>query len=115
MDPISNSDRLVAILRQKLRERSKVGSKATLGKSGNDTAPSLRAARNNPLAPFEGSDERSLRRSFIQHLLSDQLGEQFVNDAQFQQVVTRVTDTIESDEMAAKLLTRVIADVRGAG
>ena len=111
MDPISNADRLVLLLRQKLEERAR---------SSSATRPTGKPAANAPappsgmraLAAIDWSDERPLRRAVVQNLLADQLGPELVNDAQFQQIVSRVTDTIEEDVQASELLMRVIAELR---
>lgn len=111
MDPISNTDRLVLLLRQKLQERAKAargGRTGTKANAGTEQVSGIKA-----LAAVEGTDERLLRRAFIQNLLADQLGPELLNDAQFQQIVSRVTETIEEDAAASKLLTRLIADLRG--
>lgn len=110
MDPITNVDRLVLILRQKLEERQRAS------RSSKNTAPSSSSqsavSRFGAIAAVGGVDERQLRRTFIQTLLADQLGENLVNDAQFQQVVTRVAETIEEDKAASALLSRLLKDVR---
>lgn len=111
MDPITNVDRLVFILRQKLEERQRTAQsskKATRSPAANQSA----VLRFNAIAAIDGVDERQLRRTFIQTLLADQLGEKLVNDAQFQQVVSRVTEAIEEDSAASKLLSRLLEEVR---
>src|SRR5262249_19355747 len=107
MEPVSNADRLALLLRQKLEARAKA-SAARAQSQASPAAPSAVRA----MAAIEGADERALRRAVIQNLLADQFGNALVNDAQFQQVVTRVTETIEQDEEAAKLLSQVIAQLR---
>jgi hypothetical protein len=111
MDPISNADRLVLLLRQKLEERAKAGSsRGAAGKpaAGAPAPPSgVRA-----LAAIDWSDARPLRRAVVENLLADQLGSDLVNDAQFQQIVSRVTAAIEEDEKTAELLSRVVSDLR---
>lgn len=113
MEPISNADRLAMLLRQKLRERAKA-SQSPKGGSGekSNVATPQEPSGIKALAGVAGTDDRPLRRAVIQNILADQLGPSLLNDAQFQQVVTRVTDTIEDDPDAAQLLTRVIADLR---
>lgn len=113
MEPISTADRLVLLLRHKLEERAKAaaaGRPAT--KSVVEAPPSPLDVR--ALAAVEWTDERPLRRAVIQHLLADQLGSELVNDAQFQQIVSRVSDAIEEDPKASKLLTEVIAELRAS-
>lgn len=113
MDPISNADRLVLLLRQKLLERSKATAKDRLAKNqkGNVEAP-VQPSGLQALAAIDGIDERDFRRALIQHLLADQLGPDLVNDAQFQQIVSRVTGAIEEDSDISQLLSRVISDLR---
>ena len=112
MDPISNVDRIVLLLQQKLKERDRTGRKTA--RERNSVSHSLRPSTIGALASIDGIDERQLRRTFIQTLLADQLGQELVNDAQFQQIVARVTDAIEEDEAASRLLSRVISDIRTA-
>jgi hypothetical protein len=115
MDPISNADRLVLLLRKKLEERAKsTAGGRTAARSSASVAAPAEPAGARALAAIDGADERSLRRAVIQNLLADQLAPDLVNDAQFQQIVTRVTDTIEEDADAAGLLTRVVSGLRQA-
>jgi hypothetical protein len=111
MDPISNSDRLVMLLRQKLEERAKA-QRAAGAKAKSGTILPVEPSGVHALAALEGADERSLRRAIIQNLLADQLDPQLLNDAQFQQIVTRVTDAIEDDREASELMSRVLGDLR---
>ena len=111
MDPITNVDRLVLILRQKLEERQRASQSSK--KTGQPTSVNQSAvSRFGTIAAIDGVDERQLRRTFIQTLLADQLGEKLVNDAQFQQVVSRVTEAVEEDSAASKLLSRLLSEVR---
>jgi hypothetical protein len=113
MGPISNVDRIAILLRQKLLERAKT---AGSDKAGNDIevrrqmAGGFEAVR--ALVAIEGVDERQRRRAFIQSILCDQFGADLVNDAQFQQLVGRVSQAIEDDEISAALLSRLIIDLR---
>jgi hypothetical protein len=110
MDPISNVDRLVLLLRQRLSERSTARHGAATAASRRTSPPPADVVR--ALAAVEGMDERHLRRALIQSLLSDAFGKGVVNEAQFQQVVDRVTQTIEDDPDTARLLQRVVGDLR---
>jgi hypothetical protein len=47
-------------------------------------------------------------------LLADQLDPALINDAQFQQIVSRVTEAMEEDADALRLLSRLISDLRTA-
>jgi hypothetical protein len=110
MEPISNADRLVMLLKQKLEERAKAARGGAKSKSG--VAVPIEPSGVRALAALEGADERSLRRAIIQNLLADQLDPALLNDAQFQQVVTRVTDAIEDDRGASQLMHQVVAELR---
>ena len=110
MEPISNADRLVLLLRQKLQERAKAGRAANRQKAVPDSPAEPSALQ--ALAAVESVDEGVLRRAFVQNLLADQLGPELLNDAQFQQIVSRVTEAIDDDEDASRLLSRLIAELR---
>ena len=99
MDPISNVDQLVLLLRQRLAERSRAASSGKTGqvRSARETA-SAEVDSAHALAAIDGVDERQLKRALIQNILADQLGGALLNDAQFQQVVDRVTETIGRDD-----------------
>jgi hypothetical protein len=113
MDPVSNADRLVLLLRQKLQERARAGAAAHGGRKERQGADaSVEPSGLAALAAVESADEHTLRRAFIQNLLADQLGPDFLNDAQFQQIVSRVTETIEEDAGASRLLNRLIGELR---
>src|SRR5690242_7816440 len=98
MDPISNVDRLVLLLRQRLAERSRLAGSARVAvRPGAPERPPSGIDNVQALAAVEGVDDRQLRRALIQNILADQLGPKLINDAKFQQVVDRVTETIEAD------------------
>ena len=108
MDPISNTDRIIAILRQRLRERSASAEKS----AGQGSRPVPTPVGLAALSALDGADRLQLRRACIQALLADQLGGGLLNDAQFQQVVTRVVETICEDRTAVGLLDRVVDELR---
>jgi hypothetical protein len=113
MDPISNSDRLMAVLRHRLRERYGSAARGPLGDRKADG--SLESAKGlEAIALLADADLPQMRRACIQALLSDQFGAELLNDAGFQQIVTRVTDTISNDEQTAGLLDRIIQEIRSS-
>lgn len=112
MDPISQVDRLVMILQERMLERSK--SHATkrnprLRGAKPDSADNLKA-----LAAVDAVDDHQLRRALVQNILADQFGSDLINETKFQQVVERVTESLESDEAGAALINRIIAELRSA-
>jgi hypothetical protein len=112
MTVVTPVEGLVALLRQRLMADAKGRSILKAGQPRNTEhqAGSLVQA----LAEIEGFDERRLRRALIQDLLTDHFGKALVNDARFQQVVDRVTATLDEDAEGARLMSRVIADLRHA-
>lgn len=113
MDPVSNVDRLVLLLRQRLRERE--GARSAGRVRSRPSSQVDRAATAQALAALADTDERQLRRALIQGLLSDQFGRQLVNEARFQEVVDRVVGALEEDPDGLALLRRVTTDLREAG
>jgi hypothetical protein len=115
MDPISNTDRLVLILRQRLKERAKTGVAST-GSSRKSSGEAISSSKTGVrgLVGVEGVEAHVLHRALIQDILADQLGTNLVNDAQFQQVVSQVTEVIEADPAGSDLLARLISDLRGS-
>lgn len=113
MDPISNVDRIAILLRQRLLERAKAtGSARSERKSSVQPAEPTPLERAEALATVEGVDDRQLRRALLQGILTDQLGADLINEARFQQVVDRVAETMEADPGAARLLDRIVKDLR---
>ena len=111
MEPISGTDRLLALLRQKLEERAKAGS-SHRGSTKLPPNQSREPSGVQAYAAIDGHDERQLRRALVQHLLGEQFGSELLNDAHFQQIVTRVTDAIEEDEGAARLLSGLVQELK---
>lgn len=116
MDAISNADRFVALLRQKLAERAET-------KSAKQA--STQQARDKPLHGAEavqsvaaraaraGQDDRKLRRTIVEQLLADRFGARLVNEPRFQEVVTQVSELMASDPQLGALIEEVMAEIRG--
>lgn len=111
MEPVSNVDRLVLLLRQRLEERDRTRTSQRPG-STKTTSNDVSKSAVQALAATEGVDDRQFRRAVIQGLLTDRLGTAMMNDAAFQQVVDRVVGAIESDEETRKLLDRIANDLK---
>ena len=110
MEPISNVDRLVLLLRQRLQERSKAAAAPRKDEHRQVGEPDTLKG----LAAIDGLDERQLRRALIQNILADQFGAGLINDAKFQQVVDRVVETIDADGEASKLIAKVLVELRAS-
>jgi hypothetical protein len=117
MDPVSNANRIAMLLRQRLQERAKGGAAARSGRK--EAGPADGTAGKSAVrgaGAIGALDDRKLKRALIENILADQLGNGLINEAQFQQVVDQVTETIEADADGGPLLARVVADLRaGAG
>ncbi len=113
MDPINNIDRLVFVLRQRLQERTRLATKP-LAVDGQGRSSNVAPTGVGALAAVDGLDDRQLRRALIQNILSEQLGSEMLNDAKFQQVVDKVSDTISADAESAALMARTIGELRAA-
>lgn len=113
MDPISNTDRLVMLLRQKLQERTRATAAGGTASKQQESVPVTPEATGlEALASMNGVDDRAFRRAVIHSLLADQLGMDLINEAQFQNIVSRVTDAIESDDEASLVLGDVVTELR---
>jgi hypothetical protein len=112
MDPISNVDRLVLLLRQRLAEQAKAAAGRRDTVRLEPGAAGLGAVQ--ALAGLDDIDPRQLKRALIQNLLADSFGGALINDAKFQQIVDRVADTLQGEPASARLLDRVIEDLRAS-
>ncbi|WP_157215368.1 hypothetical protein [Flavisphingomonas formosensis] len=109
MEPVSSADHLIAVLRRRLLERTqaKGGGRPEAGKQQEKAPSGL-----DTLAALQGAEPSQLRRACVQALLTEQFGAALINDAQFQQIVSRVSDTIAADPQASSLIDQVIAQLR---
>lgn len=112
MDPISNVDRLVLILRQRLQERAKANASRSERRERSEQEPATGLDNVQAMAAVEGVDDRQLGRALIQSILADHFGPEMLNEAKFQQVVDRVTEAIGEDEGGAQLLSRMVGELR---
>ena len=115
MDPISNVDGLVLLLRQRLEARARAGQPGrTPDRQVGDSQPQTGMDTVRALAGLEGVDQRQFKRALIQSLLAERLGAKLINDAKFQHVVDQVVEALESEAGAAGLLESVAKDLQAA-
>ena len=115
MDAISNADRFVALLRQKLAERSQARGAQKRGRTQSERAAdqggeavrsvAARAAR-------AGADDRKLRRTIVEQLLAERFGSALVNDPRFQEMVGEVSELMGADPAIGAMLEEVMVAVR---
>jgi hypothetical protein len=113
MDPVSNTDRIVRLIRQRMEERSK----ATASSKGQKVAhPQARGRAAIPAITGElnraGAADGLLRRVLVEQLLVDQFGPALVNDARFQQIVDQVTEAMMSDRVIGSLISQAVNDLQ---
>jgi hypothetical protein len=113
VDPVTNIDQLVLVLRRRLLERSRT-EKTSLGRQQSPGRQASGLESVYALARIEGVDDRQLRRGLIQSILTEQFGSALINEAKFQQIVERVVDTMDEDPAASKLLAVIVQELRDA-
>lgn len=113
MDPISQVDQLVLLLRQRLLERSaaRPRHRSESGVRG-DLARLSASQRLQQIAALDALGERGVRRGIVQSLLAEHLGRELLNDANFQQTIDDVVDALERDEKGRAVMREVIVQLR---
>lgn len=111
MDPIANANRIAMLLRQRLLERART---ETQGKPSRatDRRMSARTGGVRSVESIEGLDDRRLKRALIESILADHFGSDLLNEAGFQDVVDRVTESIAADPEGAGLLNQAVSEIR---
>jgi hypothetical protein len=112
MDPISNVDQLVLLLRQKILEKTRTTGPSTSARRNSAPAEATNGLR--ALAAIKDIDDREIDRALVQDILAGHFGRELFNEAPFQQVVTRVTEALRTDPGSSALLSRVVGDLRKA-
>lgn len=110
MDPLSPTDKVLAVLRQRLRDLDRLGAKSGPKRVSSGKPDTL--ARLKAVAGDDTLSQTQFRRKVVQDLLANQLGEKVLNEANFQAMVDRVTDALTENEVGTQLLDRVISDLR---
>lgn len=116
MDPVSNADRLVRLLRQQLVERSRAKKTRKSQKNQSlqdDGVDRLRSVAGEVVRA--GGQDQQLRRLLVEQLLSEQFGTALSNEPRFQQVVDQVSEIMSTDPSISDLLSQVTLELRSRG
>jgi hypothetical protein len=113
MDPVSNTNRLVRLLRQRLQDRSGVKSPTQAPSAPSVKEGGIEAVKavTGQFARLGGKDEK-LKRTLVEQLLADQFGNTMVNEPKFQEIVDRVTLVIEADPSLSVMLGDVVLELK---
>lgn len=109
MNPVSNVDRVALLVQQRLEERERLKRPRLRAREESSKAGQMVGIGN--LAVLGDVDQKVLHRAFVQALLAEKFGRDMINDAQFQQVIQRVSEVIEADPDATRLISRVLSGI----
>lgn len=113
MDAISNADRFVILLRQKLAERAQAKRPSSAVRTDAKQITGQDAVRSVAGRMAQaGVEDRKLRRTIVEQLLVDRFGQALVNEARFQQIVDDVSELMASDPELGDLFAEVMAKVK---
>ncbi|MFC4291080.1 hypothetical protein ACFOWX_01485 [Sphingorhabdus arenilitoris] len=112
MDPISQADRFVILLRQQLAERLRGQKADSVKKVRNRTRQEGQIGPVSAAVARSGGDDRQLRRIIIEQLLTERFGRNLVNEAGFQAVLDQVVEQMESDQEMMALFGNIVSEVR---
>lgn len=111
MVPVSNVDRAVLLLRQRL-ERARSSRAASGSAAAASRRPAAQAGSVQALAALGELDRKQLRRALVQAVLAEQFGERVLNEPEFQQIVERVASAIGEDEGALGVIDGALRQLR---
>lgn len=113
MEPISNVDRLVLVLRRRLEARTRSSASPKTDRTGRDEDSGLDAVgKTQKLAEAAEVDDRVLRRALVQNILTEHFGSAVLNEPRFQLVVDKVVEAISEDDAGAQLLAQLTQELR---
>ena len=102
---IDQNQQLIALVRQQLGQVSRAKVARTAKNKNNTSSDSIHdVGRLRKLAAREGISDEAMQRALVQGILTEEFGEGLINDAQFQQVVDRITRLLQADERTMALL-----------
>ena len=113
MEPITNVDAIVTLLRRRLVERSRREEVSRSRRTARHPASrSDGVATVRALAAIAGVSDQELGRTFVQSILTEQFGDGLLNDSKFQQVIDHVSRALTDDPQTSVVFRRVLDDLR---
>lgn len=109
MTRINPSDHVLLLLREQLRR----GERATRSAAPRRAEPQA-LDRLKAMDALDAMDDHERRRSLVQGLLADGLGDAVANDAGFQTLVEEVARIVGAMPEGQALVDRAIAQLRGS-
>ncbi len=108
MTLITNSDQILAIIRNQLQRMSERLRAQKTSKTARAASPRMTSAeRLAVLNAIEGLTDEEFARGLIRSLLEDELGEKLGNSPKFLDLVDRTTTIMQADPQTAALLRQV--------
>ena len=112
MTLITNSDQILAIIRNQLQRMSERSRLKEPGKTTSAASPRMTSAeRLAALNAIEGLTDEEFARGLIRSLLEDELGEKLGNSPKFLDLVDRTTTIMLADPQTAALFRQVRNDL----
>jgi hypothetical protein len=113
MDAISNTDRFVILLRQKMAERAETKRTLTNNRTESKTLTGHQAVGAViGRSAKAGAEDEKLRRTVIEQLLANRFGHSLINEAKFQEIIDQVYQVMMSDENLKNLFNDVVFEIK---
>ncbi|WP_341209501.1 hypothetical protein [uncultured Sphingomonas sp.] len=110
MTTIGITDRVLLILRERLRRSERAATRGTAPVGERAASPQ---ERMEALATIRDLPERDFRRAVVRGLLGEQLGEALAADPAFDAMSAEVLRIVEGSDEARAVLDRAVEELRG--
>lgn len=108
MTKVTNSDHIMALVRNQLQRMSERGKTGKARRPGKTQSRILTAhERVRALSAIQDMSDEEFTRNLVRSLLSEELGERISVSSGFQNVVERTTQALRGDPEIVELLRRV--------
>jgi len=111
MTRIDNNQQLLALFQKQLGNLAKTKRKTIQKSGGKNRAGTNGVNAITQLVLNPDLEESDIHRALVQGLLADAFGNSIMNDARFQEIVTRTTKIIRSDKETYALLEQAVDEL----